>query len=91
MPPHTPIPGNTMDYLKSIAEIRKLFAAADYAGVKNVATEDDLEQFLFEIFSCRTSLFQPDPPVQSFADQPDGAPCRPVRRIAVRQVKDLQG
>lgn len=31
-----------MDYLKSITEIRRLFAAADYAGVKTVDAEDDL-------------------------------------------------
>lgn len=78
-----------MDYLKNIAEIKILLAAADYVGVKTVNTEDDLERFLIKIFSYRPDLFQPDPPVQPSSGQPDGAPCRPVRRISISQAKDL--
>ncbi len=47
-----------MDYLTRIEEIKKLFAAADYIGVKTVDTEDDLEQFLVKIFSYRPALIR---------------------------------
>lgn len=47
-----------MDYLKSIEEIKKLFAAADYVSVKTVDSDDDLEQFLVKIFSYRPVLIR---------------------------------
>lgn len=91
MPPSTYRLGITMDYLGRISEIKKLFEDADDVGVKTVDTEDDLEQFLVNIFSHRTGPFQPDPPVQSSTGQPDGLPCRPDRRTAVSRAKDPQG
>jgi hypothetical protein len=89
MPARTKAPVNKMDYLKNIAEIKILLAAADYVGVKTVDTENALERFLIKIFSYRPDLFQPDPPVQPSDSQPDGAPCRLVRRISISQAKDL--
>jgi hypothetical protein len=53
-----PSPGVRMEYLKSIAEIRKLFAAADYVGIKTVDSEDELEGFLVKIFSYRPTLIR---------------------------------
>jgi hypothetical protein len=91
MPPFTYRLSNTMDYQERISEIKKLFEDADDVGVKTVNTENDLEQFLVEIFSHRTGLFLPDPPVHSSAGQPDGPPCRPERRTAVSRAKDPQG
>jgi hypothetical protein len=91
MPPFTYRLSNTMDYLESISEIKKLFEDADYVGVNTVDTEDNPEQFLVKIFSYRAGPFQPDPPVQSSAGQQDGPPCRPDRRTAASRAKDPQG
>jgi hypothetical protein len=80
-----------MNGLESIAEIKKPFGTADDVGVKTVSTEVDLKRFRVKIFFSRLGLFQPDPPVQSFAGRPEGASCRPARRTAANQTKDLQG
>ncbi|MEJ2659214.1 MAG: hypothetical protein P8Z73_00625 [Desulfobacteraceae bacterium] len=80
-----------MDYLGRISEIKKLFEDADDVGVKTVDNENDPKQSPVKIFSCRAGPFQPDPPVQSSAGQPDGPPCRPDRRNAVSRAKDPQG
>lgn len=47
-----------MDHLKSIKEIKALFEAADYVGVKTVESEDSLEWFLVKIFSYRPKLIR---------------------------------
>jgi hypothetical protein len=47
-----------MDHLNSIKEIRALFEAADYIGVKTVEAEISLEQFLVKIFSYRPALIR---------------------------------
>ena len=47
-----------MDHLNSIKEIRALFEAADYIGVKTVEAEISLEQFLVKIFSYRPTLIR---------------------------------
>lgn len=47
-----------MDYLNSIKEVRALFEAADYIGVKTVEAEINLEQFLVKIFSYRPTLIR---------------------------------
>lgn len=47
-----------MDYLNSIKEIRTLFEAADYIGIKTVDAEISLERFLVKIFSYRPTLIR---------------------------------
>lgn len=47
-----------MDYLSRIKEIKAIFDAADYIGVKTVESDDDLEPFLIKIFSYRPTLIR---------------------------------
>ena len=47
-----------MDYLHRIPEIKTLYKAADYIGVKTVDSELDLESFLVRIFSYRPPLIR---------------------------------
>lgn len=45
-----------MNYLNRIHEIKTLFEGADYIGIKKIETNDNLEQFLVNLFSYRPKL-----------------------------------
>jgi hypothetical protein len=47
-----------MNDLKHIPEIKTLFRAADYVGIKTVDTDLSLERFLIRIFSYRPALIR---------------------------------